>query len=145
MGAWRLRKSLQHPILQKGNSQRSRKAEGSFFCLSPHFPPAVLDLNENQRRIDKKTVKEMTKMDESRMHNSFSGAIIRRVSTFHLCVVEWATRSFQTASSEVGRALKDAGRMVRIITFLHSSKDLQSVLKLYGIEDSRACQSSNEM
>lgn len=87
----------------------------------------------------------MTKMDKSKIQNSFSGAIISKVATFHLCVVDWATRSFQTASLEVGRALKDAARMLRIITFLHSAKDLQSVLKLYGIEDSHACQSSNEM
>ncbi|MGD0979206.1 MAG: hypothetical protein ABR962_08720 [Candidatus Bathyarchaeia archaeon] len=84
-------------------------------------------------------------MDKSRMQDSFSGAIISKVSTFHLCVVEWATRFFQTASLEVGRALKDAVRMFRVITFLHSAKDLQSVLRLYRIEDSHACQSSNEM
>ena len=84
-------------------------------------------------------------MDKSKMQNSFSGAIISKVATFHLCAVEWATRSFQTASLEAGKALKDAVRILRIITFLHSAKDLQSVLRLHGIEDSHACQSSNEM
>jgi hypothetical protein len=133
------------PYSPKKDSQRSRKAEDSLSVSPLHFPPAVLDPNENQRGIGKETVKEMTKMDKSKMQNSFSGAIISKVSTFHLCVVEWATRSFQKASLEVGRALKDAARMLRIITFLHSAKDLQSVLRLYGIEDSHACQSSNEM
>ena len=84
-------------------------------------------------------------MDKSKMQNSFSGAIISRVSTSYLSVENWATRFFETASLEIGRAVKDAACMLKIITFLHSAQDLQSVLRLYGIEDSSACQSLNEM
>jgi len=81
-------------------------------------------------------------MDKSKTQNSFSGAIISRVSTSYLSVGNWATGSFETASLEVGRAVKDAARLLKIITFLHSAKDLQSLLRLYGIEDSHAFQSS---
>jgi hypothetical protein len=68
------------------------------------------------------------------MQNSFSGATMSKVTTFHL----------SSACIKVGRAVQDAARIVRIMTFLHCAKDLHSVLKLYGIEDSRACQSPNE-
>jgi hypothetical protein len=54
-------------------------------------------------------------------------------------VENWATRSSERASLEVGGAVKDAARMLKIIAFLHSAQDLQSLLRLYGIEDSHAC------
>ena len=78
-------------------------------------------------------------MDENRMQNSFSGVIISRFSTFCLCVRSWATRSTERASLEVGRAVKDMARVLKIITFPHSAQDLQSILRLCGIEDSHAC------
>jgi len=78
--------------------------------------------------------KEMTKLDKNMMQNSFSGVTMSKITMFHL----------SSARIEVGRAVQDAARILRIMTFLHSAKDLHSVLKLYGIEDSRACQSPNE-
>lgn len=72
-------------------------------------------------------------MDKHRMQDSFSGATMSKVRTFHL----------SSARIEVGRAVQDAARIFGIMTFLHCAKDLHSVLKLYGIEDSRACQGPN--
>jgi hypothetical protein len=36
---------------------------------------------------------------------------------------------------EALRILRDVARVFRIMVFLHSAKDLSSVLKLYGAED----------
>ena len=33
-------------------------------------------------------------------------------------------------------AVQDVARMLRVIAFLHSAKDLSSILRLYGIENS---------
>ena len=84
-------------------------------------------------------------MDRNKTQDSFSSAIIHRFSAFHLSIENWAAHSFQTANWEVGIAVKDAFRMLKIITFLHSAQDLQSVLRLYGLEESHAGQNSSEM
>ena len=84
-------------------------------------------------------------VDKSRVQDSFSGRIIIKISMFHQSMENWSTRFVQRASWEVSRAVKDALRMLRIIVFLHSAEDLQSVLRLYGVRDSKACQSPNEM
>lgn len=40
------------------------------------------------------------------------------------------------ASEEVGRAVQEAAHVLRIMIFLHSTKDFSSVLRLYGMEGS---------
>jgi len=79
-------------------------------------------------------MKEITKI-EKKTQNSFICAMINRFSMFHLFLMKWPTRSFQTAGWKVS--------MLRIIAFLHFAEDLQSVIRLCGIEDSNKCQSSN--
>jgi bacterioferritin (cytochrome b1) len=88
-------------------------------------------------------MKEITKNEKRKTQNSFIGATINRFSMFHLFLENWRTRSFQTASWEVSRSVKNALRMQRIIVFLHSAEDLQFIMRLYGIEDSNECQSSD--
>jgi hypothetical protein len=84
-------------------------------------------------------------MGRSKMSASLSASIMSRVATFHLRFGKHATRSFRTARTEVGKAVQDVVHILRIMTFLHSAKDLPSVLRLYGIEDSDACPNPNEM
>jgi hypothetical protein len=84
-------------------------------------------------------------MDRSKMSASLSASIMSKTATFHLRFRKHATRSFRTARTEVGKAVQDVVHIIRIITFLHSAKDLPSVLKLYGIEDSRPHPNPNEM
>jgi hypothetical protein len=87
----------------------------------------------------------MRRTDTSKTSTSLSASIMNKVATFHLRLGERVTCSFRTARMEVGRAVQDAARIIRIMTSLHSAKDFQSVLRLYGIEDSGECQSPNEM
>jgi hypothetical protein len=42
--------------------------------------------------------------------------------------------SSEGASEEVGRAVQEAAHVLRIMVFLHSTKDFPSVLRLYGME-----------
>ena len=81
-------------------------------------------------------------MNESKTGNTVSGTMIGGVSRSYPSVGNWATRSFEIASLEVGRSVKDVARILKIMTFLHSAKDLRSVLRLYGIEESHGRQSS---
>ncbi len=41
-------------------------------------------------------------------------------------------------NKKVAGATQDAARVLRIMIFLHSAKDLTSVLRLYGIDNSSA-------
>jgi hypothetical protein len=86
-------------------------------------------------------------MDRSKMSASLSASIMSKAATFHLRFGKHATRarSFRTARTEVGKAVQDVVHIIRIMTFLHSAKDLPSVLRLYGIEDPRAYPNPNEM
>lgn len=73
------------------------------------------------------------------------GATTSKIATFHPAFGERLKGAVRTVSIEVASVVHEASRMFRIITFLHSARDLPSVLKLYGIVDSTACQNPNEM
>ena len=133
------------PYSPKGDSKRSRKAEDSLFLRPLSIFLQLLWTFENQCRIGKKAMMEITKVDKRKIQNSFSGAIINRFSTFHQFTENWPTRFFQTASRKASKTVKDTLRMLKIIVFLHSAEDMQSVLRLYGIQNSDPCQSPNEM
>lgn len=51
-------------------------------------------------------------------------------------VINGEKRALRTASKEVARAMQDAVHVLKVMVFLHSAKDLPSVLRLYGIENS---------
>lgn len=67
-----------------------------------------------------------------------------KVAPYHPAFAERVKRAVRAATIEVASAVREASRLLRIITFLHSARDLPSVLT-YGIEDSTACQNPNEM
>jgi len=58
-------------------------------------------------------------------------------------VVSAERRVIRKASEEVGRAVQEAAHVLRIMVFLHSTKDFSSVLRLYGMSDgsARLCRS----
>jgi transposase InsO family protein len=59
-----------------------------------------------------------------------------RVTAKFKTVIDAKKRAFWTTRMTFERATQDAARVLRIIIFLHSAKDFQSVLRLYGIEES---------
>jgi hypothetical protein len=93
-----------------------------------------------------KTAEEMMKMDKSKISTSLSvTTIMSKVTTYHPHAGDCVKRAVRTASIEVARAVQGTVRIFKIIIFLHSAKDFPSVLRLYGIEDSSAHQSPDEM
>jgi hypothetical protein len=87
----------------------------------------------------------MINMDRSKIPTALPGAKTSKVATSHPPFAERVKHAVRTATIEVARAVQEASRILKIITFLPSAKDLPSFLKLYGIEDSTACQNPNEM
>jgi hypothetical protein len=49
--------------------------------------------------------------------------------------VDRGKRCIQKVSIEVVKAGKEAAHVLKIMIFLHSAKDFQSVLRLYGMEN----------
>jgi hypothetical protein len=84
-------------------------------------------------------------MEKSKMSISSSAAITGKVATSHPLLGKRVKGAIRKASVEVASAVRNAARILRIMTFLHSAKDFSSVLRLYGIEDFNARQSPNEM
>jgi hypothetical protein len=78
------------------------------------------------------------------MSMSLSVAITNRVATRHPLFGRPVKRVIRMVGLEFAREVQDAVRILRIMTFLHSAKDLPSVLRLYGIEDSGARLNPNE-
>jgi hypothetical protein len=59
----------------------------------------------------------------------------RKLSTKFECMTTVGRRFVRKIRVEALRILRDVARVFRIMVFLHSAKDLSSVLKLYGAED----------
>jgi|GEM_PF-3501721 len=51
-------------------------------------------------------------------------------------VIDAEKRAIRSASVNFVSGVQGSARVLRIIIFLHSTKDLPSVLRLYGVEDS---------
>jgi hypothetical protein len=58
------------------------------------------------------------------------------VRNYHAGLEERARRTVRMVRSEVGRALQETSRVLRIMVSLHSAEDYPSVLRLYGLESS---------
>jgi hypothetical protein len=84
-------------------------------------------------------------MDKTKMSMSSSVAITSKVATCHPLFGDRVKRAIRKVSIEFAREVQEVVRILRIMTFLYSAKDLSSVLRLYGIEDSGACANPNEM
>jgi hypothetical protein len=62
----------------------------------------------------------------------------RKLSTKFECMTMVQKRFARKIRMDAMRTLRDAARVFRIMVFLHSAKDLSSVLRLYGAEDPSA-------
>jgi hypothetical protein len=60
---------------------------------------------------------------------------IKSVAMKFRSVIDAEKRVIRMAGMRLARAVRSSARVLRIIVFLHSAKDLTSVLRLYGIED----------
>ena len=59
----------------------------------------------------------------------------RKLSIKLECITMVGRRFARKITVEAARTLRGAVQVFRIMVFLHSAKDLSSVLKLYGAED----------
>jgi hypothetical protein len=73
-----------------------------------------------------------------------SAAIVGKRAAYYPLLEERVKQTVRTAKREAVHAVQEAGRIFRIVVFLHSANDFPSVLRLYGIEDSCECGTPNE-
>jgi hypothetical protein len=86
------------------------------------------------------------KVDKVKISTSLSAATtMGRVTSYRPHAGDFAKRAVRAVSIEVARAVQGTVCIFKIIIFLHSAKDFPSVLRLYGLEDSSARQSPDEM
>ena len=73
-------------------------------------------------------------MDKNRTIDSSSMITLRKVPACFL-VRKRFKRAIRATSKEVSNSMQEVALLLRIMIFLRSAKDYESVLKLYGIDD----------
>lgn len=80
------------------------------------------------------------KVDESEKSTSFGTAGRSKLTMSDLVAGDDVKCVVQSAVLRIARTGEEVMRIVRIMAFLHSAKDLPSVLRLYGVESSGSVQ-----
>jgi hypothetical protein len=130
----RLRTSLQHPIPREKTREGPEKLESFFLPFLSFLHPTALDLDGNQRRIEKTTKKKDDNNGHKENVNLAVGCDEEESHRLSLSFRRTYKTCFSSTSAEVAITVRDVAHVFRIIIFLRVAKDFPSILELYGVE-----------